>query len=99
MSIKTLLRGTGVAIITPFNENKSVDYNSLGKLIDWQIENQVNYIVLLGTTGETPVLSQEEKIELIHFVSGHIHQRVPLVIGVGGNNTLSVVNDLKSLPL
>lgn len=93
------LTGTGVAIITPLKKDLSVDFNSLGKVIDHIISGGVQYIVTLGTTGETPVLSKEEKKEIIHFTVNHVNNRVPIVVGVGGNDTASVINDLKELPL
>ncbi len=92
------LTGTGVAIITPF-KNNVVDYDALGKLIDHLLDNGVNYIVSLGTTGETPVLSMDEKIAIIHFTFDHINGRCPLIIGVGGNYTEAVLNEMKQLPL
>lgn len=93
------LTGTGVAIVTPFKKDLSVDFNSLGKVINHIISGGVNYIVTLGTTGETPVLSKEEKKDIIQFTVNHINGRVPIVVGVGGNDTASVVKDLKELPL
>ena len=99
MSLRKILRGTGVAIITPFALDLSVDFEALGKVIDYNINNGVNYIVTLGTTGETPVLSTEEKKEIIHFTEKYIAGRVPMVIGMGGNYTASVVKDLQTYPL
>jgi 4-hydroxy-tetrahydrodipicolinate synthase len=99
MNLRTILSGTGVAIVTPFTNDLSVDYTALGKLIDHIIDGGVNYIVTLGTTGETPVLSAEEKIAIIHFTHTHIAARVPMVVGVGGNDTASVIKDLQTLPL
>jgi 4-hydroxy-tetrahydrodipicolinate synthase len=99
MNVRSILSGTGVAIITPFANDLSVDYNALGKLIDHIIGNGVNYIVTLGTTGETPVLSSEEKKSIINFTQKHIAGRVPMVIGIGGNDTASVINDLQTYPL
>lgn len=99
MSLRDQLTGTGVALITPFNEDGSVDFVSLEKLIDFVIEGGVNYVVTLGTTGETPTISKEEKKEIIqqtfHFVAG----RVPVVIGIGGNNTKEVIKEIESLPV
>ena len=92
-------KGTGVAIITPFDKSKSVDYPALKKLINYTIEGGIDYIVTLGTTGETPVLSKDEKIEIINFTKKEINGRVPLVVGIGGNNTAEVVNDLLTYPL
>ncbi|MFC4262039.1 4-hydroxy-tetrahydrodipicolinate synthase [Ferruginibacter yonginensis] len=99
MSLYNTLKGTGVAIITPFSKDLSVDYDALAKLIDHIIDNGVNYIVTLGTTGETPVLSSEEKKAIILFTEKHIAGRVPMVVGIGGNDTQSVINDLKTYPL
>ncbi len=99
MNVRKILAGTGVAIITPFANDLSVDYAALGKLIDHIISNGVNYIVTLGTTGETPVLSSEEKKAIINFSQKHIADRVPMVIGLGGNDTSSLINDFKTYPL
>ena len=99
MSLRKILRGTGVAIITPFTYDLSVDFKALGQVIDYNINNGVKYIVTLGTTGETPVLSTEEKKEIIRFTEKHIAGRVPIVIGMGGNSTASVVADLQTYPL
>lgn len=99
MNLREQLRGTGVAIITPFNKSRQVDYGALGGLIDFTINGGINYIVTLGTTGETPVLSKEEKKEIITFTYGHINDRVPVVVGVGGNDTYAVIEDLQTLPL
>ena len=99
MSLRQILRGTGVAIVTPFAKDLSVDYAALGNVIDYNINNGVNYIVTLGTTGETPVLSADEKKEIILFTQKHIDGRVPMVIGIGGNNTASVIKDLQTYPL
>jgi 4-hydroxy-tetrahydrodipicolinate synthase len=99
MSLRKILAGTGVAIVTPFSLDQSVDYNALGKLIENIIANGINYIVTLGTTGETPVLSSEEKKAIIYFTEKHIAGRVPMVIGIGGNDTAAVINDLETYPL
>lgn len=99
MSLRTKLRGTGVAIITPFKKDFSVDYPALEKLIDFIIDNGVEYIITLGTTGESPTINKEEKIRIINFTYEKVNGRVPVVVGVGGNNTQEVVTDLKHLPL
>lgn len=99
MEFKDLLRGTGVAIITPFKQNGDVDFDSLGNLIEYIISNGVEYIVSLGTTGETPVLSKSEKMDIVNFTATSIGKRVPLVVGIGGNNTREVVADLQMAPL
>ncbi len=99
MNLRQTLSGTGVAVVTPFANDLSVDYNALGKLLDNLIEKGVDYIVTLGTTGETPVLSSEEKKEIIRFTEKQLSDRVPMVVGIGGNDTQSVINDLKTYPL
>ena len=91
MSLKNKLTGTGVAIITPFKKNKEVDYDALGNLIDHIIKSGVEYIVTLGTTGETPTLSKKEQQEIVKFTIEKIDDRVPVVIGIGGNNTSEVI--------
>jgi 4-hydroxy-tetrahydrodipicolinate synthase len=83
--------GTGIAIITPFLDNGDVDFDSLHKLVDFQITNGVNYLVVLGTTGEAATLSKEEKAAVINSVIETNNNRVPLVVGFGGNNTREVV--------
>ena len=93
------LKGTGVAIITPFTKKGSVDFKSLGNLIDYIINGGVQYIVTLGTTGETPVLSKEEKKEIIEFTIQYVNDRLPVVVGVGGNDTAALIKDLSSFHL
>lgn len=99
MSLKSVLQGTGVAIITPFNKQGEPDFPAFRKLIDHIISNKVEYIVVLGTTGETPVLSQEEKFRLADAAYEYVNNRVPVVVGIGGNNTAAVVRDIKNFPL
>lgn len=99
MDLTQTLRGTGVAIITAFRNDKQVDYTALGKLIDFIISGKVEYIVTLGTTGESPVVSKEEKADIIRFTYDRVASRVPVVVGVGGNDTNAVVKELQSLPL
>lgn len=99
MSLRQQLKGTGVALVTPFTKNSTVDYNAFGKLIDFIINNGVNYVVVLGTTGETPTLAFQEKIDIIHYTYEKVAGRVPVVVGVGGNNTQAVINDVESYPL
>jgi 4-hydroxy-tetrahydrodipicolinate synthase len=99
MSVRDLLKGTGVALVTPFKKDGSVDYDSLHKLIDHVITEGVNYVVTLGTTGETPTLTREEKIEIVHFTFSKVSERVPVVVGIGGNDTRSIIHDLETYPL
>lgn len=90
------LKGMGVALITPFKEDDSVDYEALGKLVDYQIQNGTDYLVVLGTTAETPTLTEEEKKKIIDLVVTRVRGRIPIVLGVGGNCTRSIVEKLKS---
>lgn len=99
MSLRKQLRGTGVAIVTPFKENKEVDYDALENLINYVIKNEVEYIVSLGTTGETPTLSKEEKQEIVNFTIEKINGRTPVVAGIGGNNTKDVISHLSDFPM
>ena len=92
-------RGTGVAIVTPFNEDKSVDYPALEKLVEHLISNGINYIVVQGTTGESVTLSNEEKKETLAFIIRVNNGRLPIVLGIGGNATASVVDVFKTTDL
>ncbi len=94
-----MFRGTGVALVTPFKKDKSVDYQALEKLVDHVIQHGVNYLVVLGTTGEPPTLSQEEKRDILACVIAKNNKRVPLVCGIGGNNTQAVIAQLTSYPV
>lgn len=89
-------KGTGVAIVTPFNKDNTVDYKSLGKVVDHIIKGGVDYIVVLGTTGESVTLSTEEKQSVITHVIETVEAKVPIVLGLGGNNTQEIVNSLKA---
>lgn len=99
MNIREQLRGTGVAMVTPFKEDESVDFNALGKLIDFIIDNGVEYMVTLGTTGETPTLEKQEKLDIIEFTYEKVNGRIPVVVGIGGNNTKEVIEQVQSYPL
>jgi 4-hydroxy-tetrahydrodipicolinate synthase len=90
------LIGTGVALVTPFKKDFSVDVESLTKIVNYQIENGINYLVILGTTAENSTLNQEEKELVIQTVVATNKGRLPLVLGVGGNNTQKVVAELKN---
>ncbi|HVF81945.1 MAG TPA: 4-hydroxy-tetrahydrodipicolinate synthase [Flavisolibacter sp.] len=96
--LRELLRGTGVALITPFKEDKSIDFNALQAVINFVIEGGVNYLVTLGTTGETPTLSREEKLDIIQATFSTVASRVPVVIGIGGNSTQDVIKELDAFP-
>lgn len=93
MPLINQLKGTGVAIVTPF-KNQQVDYPALENLIDYLIQNKAEYIVSLGTTGETPTLSKREKKEIASFTLEKVNGRTPVVIGIGGNNTAEIVDTI-----
>jgi 4-hydroxy-tetrahydrodipicolinate synthase len=84
----------GVALITPFKEDESIDFDALARLLEYQIQNGTDYLVVLGTTGETPSLSENEKRQIQRFVVERTRGRIPLVLGVGSNNTRTVVDHL-----
>lgn len=91
--------GLGVALVTPFKADKSIDFGALGRLVDFLIESGVDFLVVLGTTGETPTLSRDEQQQVREFIRSRASGRVPLVLGVGGNNTAGVTSDLTTLDL
>lgn len=93
------LKGMGVALITPFKQDKSIDYDALARLLEYQIKSGVDYLVVLGTTAETATLTPAERQAVKEFVVERVAQRVPLVIGIGGNNTMALVEELKTTDL
>ena len=93
------LKGTGVALITPFSKNGSVDFSALEKLVDHVIKGGVDFVVALGTTAETPTLSLAEKQEILNAVINYCDGKVPVVCGMGGNNTEELVEQLKTFEL
>ena len=88
---KTVFTGAATAIITPFDENNNVDYDKLGKLIDWQIEKGINAIVICGTTGESSTLTDDEHKEAIKFAVERVNGRIPVIAGTGSNDTVYAV--------
>ena len=94
--IQSRLRGMGVALITPFKEDGSVDYDALLRLVDYQLQNNTDFLCVLGTTAETPTLSDEEKKQVKKFVIERVNGRIPILLGVGGNCTQAVVDTLKN---
>lgn len=97
--VRQQLSGTGVALVTPFQGNFDLDLDALGRVIDFVIDGGAEYIITLGTTGETPTLDKEEKMAIIFYTYEKVGGRVPIVVGVGGNNTHELVKDLESFPL
>ena len=91
-----IFKGTGVAVVTPFHDSGNIDFGSFEKIIEHLIQGGVNYIVALGTTGESATLSKDEKVAVIDFVIDTVNKRVPIVAGIGGNNTQEVINTIKA---
>ncbi|QXP74095.1 4-hydroxy-tetrahydrodipicolinate synthase [Tenacibaculum sp. AHE15PA] len=91
--------GTGVALVTPFNEDLSVDFNALKKLVKFNIDNGTNYLVINGTTAESGTITVKEKEEIIKVIVSENNGVLPLVLGVGSNNTQTVIDELNSLDL
>ena len=94
--IQTRLKGMGVALITPFKEDESVDYDALMRLVDYLLQNNADFLCVLGTTAETPTLSEEEKKKIKKMVIDRVNGRIPILLGVGSNNTRAVVETLKN---
>mgnify|MGYP003289715112 FL=1 len=88
--------GTGVALITPFNDDFSVDYKSLENIVEFTLSNGADFLVALGTTSESPTLSQEEKDKVLRTIVNTANKRCPIMLGMGGNNTMSLLNSIKN---
>ena len=93
------LKGLGVALVTPFNEDLSIDFDSLTKLVEYNIANGTDFLVVLGTTAETATLSKAEQAQVIEHIVKVNNKRLPLVLGIGGNNTLAVREQIESTDL
>lgn len=93
------LKGLGVALVTPFNEDLSIDFDSLTKLVEYNIANGTDFLVVLGTTAETATLSKAEQVQVIEHIVKVNNKRLPLVLGIGGNNTLAVKEQIESTDL
>lgn len=91
------LRGTGVALVTPFNQDLSVDHEAIKKLVQWMAKQGVEYLVVMGTTGEAATLSKKEKKAVLETVLQSNSSQLPIVYGVGGNDTLSLKEELRQL--
>lgn len=95
--MENIFKGTGPAVITPFkNDDLSVDYDALGRVLEFQIENGIDFIVALGTTAETATLSHNERHKVYQYIKEINNKRLPLMVGFGGNNTAEVLNHIKS---
>ena len=88
-------QGMGTALITPFNSKGEVDFNALRRILDYQLANGVDFLCILATTAETPCLNKEEKAKIKNIIVEKVNQRIPILMGCGGNNTADVVNELK----
>ncbi|MGN1262468.1 MAG: 4-hydroxy-tetrahydrodipicolinate synthase [Prevotella sp.] len=94
--VQNIFKGLGIALVTPFNEDGTVDYESLTRLIEYQLNNGADFLCILATTGETPCLTQEEKDTIKSLIVDRVAGRVPILMGCGGYNTAAVVNELKT---
>jgi 4-hydroxy-tetrahydrodipicolinate synthase len=92
-------RGAGVALITPFKADLTIDFDGLGTIVDNQVENQIDFLVVLGTTAESSTLSQNEKQQIVDFVCKRVNGKIPIVVGIGSNNTRSVIDLADSMDL
>ncbi len=92
----TNFTGTGVALITPFKSDLSIDYDALQRLVEYNIENGTDYLVISGTTGESVTVTADEKKALVKFIAKVNSGRLPLVLGIGGNNTAAVISEIKT---
>ena len=94
--VRNIFKGLGIALITPFCEDGSVDYKSLVRLMEYQLDNGADFFCILATTGETPCLTKDEKQKIKDLVVSTVNGRVPILMGCGGNNTAAVVEELKT---
>ena len=93
---RNIFRGLGIALVTPFTPDGQVDYKSLKRLVEYQIDNGADFLCILATTGETPCLTQDEKEKITQLVKDVNHGRLPILKGCGGNNTAAVVEELRT---
>ena len=96
LEMKNIFQGTGIALITPFNEDKSIDFESLGRIVNHVIDNGADFLVALGTTSEAPTLSAEEKKQVVAAILKANNGRLPVLLGLGGNNTQAVLEAIKA---
>lgn len=97
--MKNNFQGAGVALVTPFKADLTIDFEGLGKIVDNQLENQIDFLVVLGTTAETSTLSYIEKQQIVDFICKRVNGKIPIVVGVGSNNTQSVIDTLHRMDL
>ena len=94
--VRNIFKGLGIALVTPFKQDGSVDYKALIRLVEYQLDNDADFLCILATTGETPTLSAEEKQQIKETIVSVVHGRVPILIGCGGNNTAAIVEELQT---
>jgi len=97
--MKNPFLGTGIAIVTPFTKEGSVDHTALANIVEFNIKNGTDYIVISGTTGESVTITKQEKVEIITTIRKTNNERLPLVLGIGGNNTAAVINEIQTTDL
>ncbi|MDA3781531.1 MAG: 4-hydroxy-tetrahydrodipicolinate synthase [Bacteroidales bacterium] len=88
-------KGTGVAITTPFTDDNKIDFSSLGKHIEFLLSNGINYLIVLGTTGEAVTMNEEEHKSLIDYIISKVNKQIPIIVGIGGNNTKAVIEKIQ----
>ena len=93
------LKGMGVALITPFKADKTIDFDALTRLLDYHLQSNTDFLVALGTTAETATLSLSEQNEVVRFIISHVKDKVPIVVGMGGNNTQGLIEAINSFNL
>lgn len=94
--MNNIFRGLGIALITPFNEDGSVDYDALHRLVDYHLDNGADFLCILATTGETPCLTIEERKQIKELIVKQVAGRIPILMGCGGNNTAAIIEELKN---
>lgn len=99
MSLRDTLKGTGVALVTPFNQKHEVDFDAYKKLVDFVLKEGVEYLVVLGSTGEAATLTQSEKVGIINYTFKIVPDTVPVIVGVAGNDTAALLKDIENYPL
>ncbi len=97
--MKKNIRGAGVALITPFTADLTIDFDGLGKIVDNQLENRIDFLVILGTTAETATLNDPEKQQIVDFVCNRVNGKIAVVVGIGSNNTQNVIDCMLSMDL
>ena len=93
------LKGMGVALVTPFNKDKTIDFEALVRLLDFHLASGTDFLVILGTTAETATLTLDERYAIVRFTVAHVGDKLPIVVGLGGNNTMALAEEFKSFNL